>query len=514
MRWPRAGGAAAADTPTPPPGETRRSRDQKFAGLRGGVAYRDPLPLERDPYCSVGCVAGRRLLHGRRRRPLTRAPWRPSRADQGLNVTKSDFRPPDKRGVMAKKTNALPPRKFVASTEYSATFANYIAVRAARRVHRPLPRGQPPCGRPHAPRQRSCGRQDAMKLSSFTPDDAAAKFAEIDRDGSGYVDRSEIRDLLQRTLGSTPPTRYVDLLLQYFDANRVRARCQYRRACPPARSPRRRPGRQGLRGRVRGGPAQGGRPPAPRDPHQHHQAHRAGARARQPTAPAASSRGSQRVRGAGVDAALRAPRGRGRGGVQHCPARRGWAGRGPQATAGRGQRGDSGNDQGAALSRCRGRGASGAGQPVTPRSPQELEVGTAKHSCNPPGYGGFVPSVSTAPPPLPRPTYPPYRSPAARQDTRNERAIEHGRAERTRDTLRKVHIQATYRHNPPGYTGHVPSAPHNVNTQRKVGADPRGPALGLTPHASRLQASTETTSGAAFTDVLRMWEARKSAGQA
>lgn len=77
--------------------------------------------------------------------------------------------------------------------------------------------------RPRAPRQRSCGGQDAIKLSSFSEDAVAAKFAEIDRDGSGYVDRAEIRDLLQRTLDSTPPARYVDLLLQYFDTNRVRA---------------------------------------------------------------------------------------------------------------------------------------------------------------------------------------------------------------------------------------------------------------------------------------------------
>lgn len=53
-------------------------------------------------------------------------------------MTKSDFCPPDKRGVMAKKTNALPPRKFIASSEYSATFANYIAVRASRRVSRQI----------------------------------------------------------------------------------------------------------------------------------------------------------------------------------------------------------------------------------------------------------------------------------------------------------------------------------------------------------------------------------------
>lgn len=118
-------------------------------------------------------------------------------------------------------------------------------------------------------------------------------------------------------------------------------------------------------------------------------------------------------------------------------------------------------------------------------APQELEVGTSKHSSNPPGYGGFVPSVrSPCPCRASRSQRAGSPTRAMRQDARNERAIEHGRAERTRDSLRKVHIQATYRHNPPGYTGHVPTAPHNVITQRQVRAAPCGVAGAPAPHVS------------------------------
>ena len=60
---------------------------------------------------------------------------------------------------------------------------------------------------------------DAIGLKVFTRDEFHEAFARIDKDRSGYIDITEVRDLLRETYGLEPLDIELEMFMQEFDEN-------------------------------------------------------------------------------------------------------------------------------------------------------------------------------------------------------------------------------------------------------------------------------------------------------
>ena len=96
--------------------------------------------------------------------------------------------PCDRSGVMADRVDKMPrPVRFIGRSIASSSFSDYA--------------GQ------------------LLNLRRHTEAEFKAKFEEIDRDNSGYIDRRELREMLFKVYDSEPNDRELTLFLTYFDTN-------------------------------------------------------------------------------------------------------------------------------------------------------------------------------------------------------------------------------------------------------------------------------------------------------
>lgn len=104
------------------------------------------------------------------------------------SVRPEHYRVPDKRGVMADRAAKMPrPVRFIGKSIASSSFADYA--------------GQ------------------LLNLQSHTEYEFKEKFDRIDVDGSGYIDRRELRAMLYEVYDDEPGDRELNLFLTYFDTN-------------------------------------------------------------------------------------------------------------------------------------------------------------------------------------------------------------------------------------------------------------------------------------------------------
>ena len=60
---------------------------------------------------------------------------------------------------------------------------------------------------------------DAIGLKVFTAEEFKSAFRRIDKDQSGYIDITEVRDLLRETYGLEPLDLEIEMFMQEFDEN-------------------------------------------------------------------------------------------------------------------------------------------------------------------------------------------------------------------------------------------------------------------------------------------------------
>lgn len=60
---------------------------------------------------------------------------------------------------------------------------------------------------------------DAIGLKVFTREEFKSSFEKLDKDRSGYIDMSEVRDLLRETYGMEPLQIEIDMFMSEFDEN-------------------------------------------------------------------------------------------------------------------------------------------------------------------------------------------------------------------------------------------------------------------------------------------------------
>lgn len=195
------------------PGDTRHSLDGKFAAASTNAPEPD---LDFDPYKSVAGATMQR------------------------SVRRSDYRVPDRRGVMATNDRrAPPPRRFIARSTYQDHFEDFMAVRGPRpppsravspvRLTVAAPAATPPV-------LRASPGQGLEVLSRYGEEEYRRAFDALDSDGSGSIERDEVIALFRRVMGCEPPKFAADQFMLLFDRNRVRGRARaWRRAAmrPP-----------------------------------------------------------------------------------------------------------------------------------------------------------------------------------------------------------------------------------------------------------------------------------------
>eukprot|EP00499_Haloplacidia_sp_CaronLabIsolate_P006053 CAMPEP_0196775998 /NCGR_PEP_ID=MMETSP1104-20130614/4366_1 /TAXON_ID=33652 /ORGANISM="Cafeteria sp., Strain Caron Lab Isolate" /LENGTH=343 /DNA_ID=CAMNT_0042146169 /DNA_START=1 /DNA_END=1032 /DNA_ORIENTATION=+ len=144
------------------PGDTRGSLDGKFASASTNAPAPD---LDFDPYRSVAGATMQRA------------------------VKRSDYKVPDRRGVMATNDRRPPPpRRFIARSTYQDHFEDFMA--------------------------------GVEVLSRYGEEEYRRAFDALDTDGSGSIERSEVATLFRRVMRSEPPKFAVDQFMLLFDRNK------------------------------------------------------------------------------------------------------------------------------------------------------------------------------------------------------------------------------------------------------------------------------------------------------
>jgi len=104
------------------------------------------------------------------------------------DLRKKDYVIPSRKGIYATKRGVSKPKRFVAKTSNSSEFVNHMS--------------------------------ELLKLENLSDGAITAAFRKVDIDRSGFIDKTEIYNLLGTVFGDVPDQRMVTALIAHFDTNK------------------------------------------------------------------------------------------------------------------------------------------------------------------------------------------------------------------------------------------------------------------------------------------------------